>query len=284
MKEDCPSDTALRVALRRAAHQVLDNPKIFDDPLALRILGVNDPLELQSHPRWPGESPLARVLRASLAARSRYCEDELRQAVCRGVCQYVVLGAGLDTFGCRNPYGEEVLRVIEVDHGATQGWKRSRIEEEGIPIPETLIFIPIDFETETLSEGLQHAGFDRTKPTFFSWLGVTMYLTNRAVTETLEFVASMPSGSGIVFDYMIPRSLMSPTGLRAFDALASRVALLGEPFQTFFAPSALKDSLLSMGYSRIEDIEPEEMNARYFQGRTDGLRVGSLAHVMHARV
>jgi methyltransferase (TIGR00027 family) len=213
MKEDCPSDTALRVALRRAAHQVLDNPRVFEDPLALRILGANDLSELQSHPQWPGESPLTRALRASLAARSRYCEDELHRSIRRGVCQYVVLGAGLDTFGYRNPYGEEVLRVIEVDHGATQGWKRGRIEEEGIRVPETLTFIPIDFETETLSEGLQRAGFDRTEPTFFSWLGVTMYLTNRAITGSLEFVASMPSGSGIVFDYMIPRSLMSPTGL-----------------------------------------------------------------------
>lgn len=222
--------------------------------------------------------------RASLAARSRYAEDELHIAVKRGIHQYVVLGAGLDTFAYRNPYPEDVLHVFEVDHAATQIWKRARLKEAGIPNPQSLTFSPVDFESETLEKGLQQAGFDTSKCTFFSWLGVTPYLTNSAVIATLRFVASMPVGSGIVFDYMILPSLLSPTARLAFDRLAHRVASAGEPFQTFFDPSSLRSSLRAMGFVQIEDIEPEEMNARYFRERTDKLRVGNLANVMNARV
>jgi methyltransferase (TIGR00027 family) len=224
------------------------------------------------------------VLRASLAARSRYAEDELHTAVKRGIQQYVVLGAGLDTFACRNPYLEDVLHVFEVDHPATQNWKRTRLEEAGIPIPQTLTFTPVDFETQTLEDGLRRAGFDTSKGAFFSWLGVTMYLTSSAVATTLQFVASMPVGSTIVFDYMISPSLLNPAQRQVLDSLAHRVALAGEPFQTFFNPSSLKTSLGAMGFEQIEDLKREAMNARYFRGRKDQLRVGSLAHVMNARV
>jgi methyltransferase (TIGR00027 family) len=219
-----------------------------------------------------------------VAARSRYTEDELHIAVKWGVHQYVVLGAGLDTFAYRNPYPEDALHVFEVDHPATQTWKRTRLGESGIPIPRTLTFAPIDFDTQTLEDGLRRAGFDTTRSAFFSWLGVTPYLKSSAVTATLRFVASMPVGSGIVFDYMISPSLLNPTARRALDSLAHRVALAGEPIQSMFDPSSFKSSLLAMGFRKIENIEPEEMNARYFRGRTDELRVGSLAHIMNASV
>lgn len=284
MIEDCPSETALRVAMRRAAHQILDDPKVFDDPLALRILGLGNGPAQPPDPKWLEETPFSRALRASLAARSRYAEDELHIAVKRGVRQYVVLGAGLDTFAYRNPYPGDVLHVFEVDHAATQAWKRGRLKETGIPDPRSLTFAPVDFERDTLEKGLRQAGFDAGKRTFFSWLGVTPYLTNSAVIATLRFVASMPAGSGIVFDYMIPPSLLSPAARLAFDRLAHRVASAGEPFQTFFDPSSLGDCLRAMGFARIEDIEPEEMNARYFRERADGLRVGGLANVMNARI
>jgi methyltransferase (TIGR00027 family) len=284
MKENRPSKTAIRVAARRAAHQVLDDPKVFDDPLALRILDAENASALQSDPKSSEETPLSRVLRASLAARSRYAEDELHIAVKRGVCQYVVLGAGLDTFAYRNPYPEDLLHVFELDHADTQTWKSTRLKEAGIPIPQSITFIPIDFEAQTLEEGLRQGSFDATQSAFFSWLGVTPYLTRHAVDATLRFVASMPVGSGIVFDYMISPSLLSPTASLAFESLAHRVAMAGEPFRTFFDPSSLKTSLVAMGYGQVEDITPEEMNARYFQGRTDKLRVGSLAHLMNARI
>jgi methyltransferase (TIGR00027 family) len=270
--------------MRRAAHQILDDPKVFDDPIALRILGVGNRSAQPPDPGWLEETPLSRVLRASLAARSRYAEDELHIAVKRGIHQYVVLGAGLDTFAYRNPYPGDVLHVFEVDHAATQSWKRARLREAGIPNPRSLTFSPVDFESGTLGEGLRQAGFDAGKCTFFSWLGVTPYLSNNAVIATLRFVASMPVGSGIVFDYMILPSLLSPAARLAFDRLVHRVASAGEPFQTFFDPSSLRSSLRAMGFVQIEDIEPREMNARYFRERTDKLRVGNLANVMNARV
>jgi methyltransferase (TIGR00027 family) len=270
--------------MRRAAHQILDDPKVFDDPLALRILGFGRKSAQPPDTKWLEETPLSRVLRASLAARSRYAEDELHIAVKRGIHQYVVLGAGLDTFAYRNPYPADVLRVFEVDHAATQIWKRERLKETGIPIPQSLAFSPVDFESETLEEGLRQAGFHAGKCAFFSWLGVTPYLSHNAVITTLRFVASMPAGSGIVFDYMLLPSLLSPAAHLSFDRLAHRVALAGEPFQTFFDPSSLRSNLRAMGFAQIEDIEPEEMNARYFRERTDNLRVGNLANVMNARV
>ena len=284
MKENRPSETALRVAMRRAAHQVLDDPKVFDDPLALRVLGFEDSSALQSSPGWLEETPFSRVLRASLAARSRYAEDELHSAIKRGVHQYVVLGAGLDTFAYRNPYPGSALHVFEVDHPATQTWKRTRLEEAGIPIPETVTLVPVEFETRTLADGLRLSGFDTGKSAFFSWLGVTPYLTDSAISATLRFVATMPAGSGIVFDYLIPPEQLNPAARRAFEYLAQLVASAGEPFQSFFDPPSLKSSLLATGFRQVEDVGPEAMNARYFQGRTDNLRVGSLAHVMNARV
>ncbi len=284
MEEDCPSSSAMRVAIHRAAHQILDQPKIFDDPLALRVLGLEGASPQDATRKWLEDSPLLRVVRASLAARSRYAEDELHAAIEQGVRQYVVLGAGLDTFAYRNPYPQDALHVFEVDHPATQVWKRKCLEEAQIPIPETATFAPVDFESRTLEDGLKQAGFDFGKRTFFSWLGVTMYLTISAINATLQFVASMPAGSGIVFDYMITPSLLSPTARAVFDRLAQRAAAAGEPFQTFFDPPSLKASLGALGFGQVKDVEPQEMDARYFQGRTDKLRTGRLAHVINARV
>jgi methyltransferase (TIGR00027 family) len=284
MKENRPSRTALRVAMHRAAHQILDNPKIFDDPLALRLLSLEKAPALDPNGIIPTETSSSRMLRASMAARSRYAEDRLHAAIKRGVDQYVILGAGLDTFAYRNPYPEDVLHVFEVDHPATQIWKRKRLEETGIPIPKSLAFSPVDFETQSLETGLGRAGFDTGKRTFFSWLGVTMYLKNDAISVTLRFVSTMPAGSGIVFDYMISPSLLNPTERTAFDGLAHRVALAGEPFQSFFDPSGLKITLRDMGFGQVEDIAPDEMDALYFMGHTDKPGVGRLAHMINAQV
>jgi methyltransferase (TIGR00027 family) len=268
--------------MRRAVHQMIDNPVVFHDPLALCMAGVgNDPAR-RLDPKWLERTTFECRLRASLAARSRYAEDELHLAVDRGIRQYVVLGAGLDTFAYRNPYPGDVLHVFEVDHPNTQAWKQARLCEAGIPIPRNLTFSPVDFETETIKEGLRRTGFDTEDRAFFSWLGVTPYITDGAIAGTLRFVASLPAGSRIVFDYMIDPVLLNPAARQAFDSLANRVALAGEPFQSFFDPSRLRERLKEMGFGRIEDVSPEELNARYFRERTDELRVGSLSHVMNA--
>ena len=284
MKKDRPSATAQRVAMRRAAHQLLDDPKVFDDPVALRIIGKESASALQADPHQFEATPLSPYLRAFMAARSRYAEDELAAGVRRGVRQYVILGAGLDTFAYRNPHPEGVLRVFEVDHPATQTWKRARLEEVGITCPADLTFAPVDFETQTLAEGLRGAGHDPGKCTFFSWLGVTEYLTTEAVMATLHFIASAPVGSGVAFDYMILPSLLTPAQRSRFDALARRVASAGEPWQACFDPGLLTRDLRAMGFGYVEDRGPEEINARYFKDRKDGLRVGSLSHVMNAQV
>jgi len=284
MKGNRASVTAQRVAMQRAAHQLLDDPKVFDDPVALRIIGKESALVLQADPHQYETTPLAPYLRAFVAARSRYAEDELGLGIRRGVRQYVILGAGLDTFAYRNPYPQGTLRVFEVDQPATQTWKRARLAEIGMTPPGGLTFAPVDFETQTLEEGLRHAGCDPDKGTFFSWLGVTEYLTTEAVMTTLRFIASAPRGSGIVFDYMISPSLLTPAQRARFDALARRVESAGEPWKAFFDPGSLASELRAMGFGYVVDLGPEEINARYFKDRKDGLRVGSLSRLMNAQV
>jgi len=284
MKHNRPSATAQRVAMRRAAHQLLDDPKVFDDPLALRIIGKESASPLQADPRQSEAAPLSPYLRAFVAARSRYAEDELALGVRRGVRQYVILGAGLDTFAYRNPHAYGTLHVFEVDRPATQAWKRTRLDEAGIALPDDLTFAPVDFQTETLEGGMRSAGCDPSKCTFFSWLGVTQYLTTEAVTATLRFIASAPAGSGVVFDYMLSPSLLTAAQRSRFDELARRVASAGEPWQTFFDPALLTRDLRAMGFGYVEDSGQEKINMRYFKGRKDGLQVGSLSHLMKARV
>ncbi len=284
MKQNRPSITAQRVAMRRAVHQLLDDPKVFDDPVALRIVGKENASALEADPHQYEATPLSSYLRAFVAARSRYAEDELALAVRRGVSQYVVLGAGLDTFAYRNPYPEGALRVFEVDYPSTQTWKRACIEKIGLELPGDLRFAPIDFEKQTLEEGLRLAGYKPGECTFFSWLGVTEYLTTEVVMATLRFIASTPIGSGVVFDYMISPSLLTPAQRSGFDVLLRRVASAGEPWKAFFEPAALAKDLEAMGFRYIEDSGPEEINAGYFKDRKDGLRVGGSSHIMKAHV
>src|ERR1700729_1990211 len=205
MQEGKFSKTAHRVAIRRAAHQLLDQPKVLDDPLALRIIGTETAQELRSNPKE--HHAFSRAFRAFMAARSRYAEDELARAVAQGVTQYVILGAGLDTFAYRNPHPG--LRVFEIDHPATQAWKRGQLQAAGIPIPPSLTFVPIDFEKQTLADGLARSGLNANAPAFFSWLGVTPYLTREACMTTLSVIAKMSAGSGVVFDFAIDPALLN---------------------------------------------------------------------------
>lgn len=270
--------------MRRAAHQLYDNPKILDDPIALPILGE----KAQEQVRLEGRKIYARAsryVRAFMVVRSRLAEDGLAAAVERGASQYVILGAGLDTFAYRNPYDADRLRVFEVDHPATQKWKRERLAAGRIQIPASVTFAPVDFEKQSLGDGLAAAGLDRRKVTFFSWLGVTPYLTRAAMNSTLEFIAAMPAGSGVVFDFALPRASLNWFGCLAFDAMARRVAKAGEPFQLFFEPTDLANELQRFGFNKIEDWDKDKLNERYFNDRADKLRVGGrLGRMMSAGV
>ncbi|MGB7136121.1 MAG: class I SAM-dependent methyltransferase [Acidobacteriaceae bacterium] len=262
MREHRRSGTAERVAMRRAAHQLYDRPLIFEDPLALRILSEDAAERVRSQSEEETHTPWARGFRAFMAARSRFAEEELAASHGQGVRQYVVLGAGLDTFACRNPWPD--LRVFEVDHPATQAWKRERLEQAGIAISGSLRFAPVDFEHGTLAAGLEAAGFRADQPAFFSLLGVVPYLTREAAFATLCFIARLPIGSGVVFDYCIPREQMNEGAQRVFDALAERVARAGEPFQLFLDPETLSHELQTLGFTRIHDLDGAAIRARWF--------------------
>jgi len=163
--------------------------------------------------------------------------------------------------------------VFEVDHPATQRWKRRRLEDASVPVPSSLTFVPTDFERGRLAADLEGAGFDRGAPAFFAWMGVSMYLTPAAVTETLAVAASAAPGGGLALDYFSRRSPAAPLESLAHVAIARRVAKLGEPFRSWFAPGELADRLRTLGFHGIVDLGRAEVNARYFRGRTDRLRV-----------
>ncbi|HTZ89339.1 MAG TPA: class I SAM-dependent methyltransferase [Alloacidobacterium sp.] len=288
MQEGRPSKTAFGVARRRAAHQILDEPPlVLDDPIALRILGPQVAGSIAAEPE-KHDNQAARAMRAFMVARSRRAEDHLRDAVSEGVKQYVVLGAGLDTFAYRNPY--EQLEVFEVDHPATQQWKRHLLAEAAIDVPPTLTFVPVDFEKQTpekqiLTDALAQTSFDFDKPAFFSWLGVTPYLTLEAFRATIRVIAAMPEKSGVTFEYALSRSLLSFREKVALDLLAERVALAGEPFQLFFSPEEMQKELRDAGFHRTEELTSSDINARYFKKRRDGLQLqGGVARLITAWV
>ena len=263
--------------MRRAAHQLKDRPLVFEDPLAVPILGPEVAATLEIESTGLGESRL----RAFIAVRSRYAEEQLSLAVSRGIRQYVLLGAGLDTFAYRNPYPD--LRVFEVDHPATQAWKRQCLKAANIAVPANLRFAPVDFEKESWRERLCAAGFAENEPAFFAWLGVTFYLAEDVVWSTLRLIRSLCAANCVVLDYMLSRDLLNEEDLAEHDAMARRVNAAGEPLRGLFDPREIRDRLQNIGFESVQDLGSGELNDRYFSGRTDGLRVcGELAHLLCA--
>jgi methyltransferase (TIGR00027 family) len=209
-------------------------------------------------------------MRIFIAVRTRFAEDALAAAVGRGVRQVVVLGAGLDTYAYRSTLRDR-LRIFEVDHPATQAWKRQRLEDAAIPIPNSLTFAPIDFERQTLAEGLAAAGFDASQQTFFTWLGVVPCLTLEAVWSTLGFIASLPNGAHVVFDYSDPPASLSAEARIKHERRATHVAELGEAWLNYFEADELRAELMALGFSEVEDLGPLQIAARYFPNRVSTL-------------
>jgi methyltransferase (TIGR00027 family) len=265
MHESEPSKTALGAAAYRAMHQFLDGGRIFADPLALRILGAYGmvlKVQAKLHPKLLDAH---RGMRLFVSARSTVAEAHLKAGVeTRGVAQLVVLGAGLDTFAYRNPFGA-ALRVFEVDHPATQAWKRRRLAETRIPIPASLTYAPVDFETGDLLDGLTATGFDPARRTFFVWLGVIPYLTREAALATLEVIGALPGGGEVVFDYSDPPATLSDQARVAQAERAANVASVGEPFLTYFEPADLHAELTARGLTEIDDLGPQALMTRYFR-------------------
>jgi methyltransferase (TIGR00027 family) len=277
-----PKPSALRVAILRAVHQLLDLPVIFEDPLALRILGTAEEDRLRRDP-MRHNTPALVSLRTSIVLRSRLADDEWARARQNGVRQFVILGAGLDTSAYRNPdHGDS--RIYEVDISSTQEWKRDCLRAAGIEEPASLTFVPIDFETSSLSEALTKAGFNGDEPAFFSWLGVSMYLEEDVFLNTLRFICSLAPRSGVVFDYAVSPMLLSPSERKVVEFFATRAAEHGERWKTFFDPASVAATLLSLGFNEVQDLGPDELHDLYLAGRTDGLRKSRGSHLICAKI
>ena len=281
VRQGQPSRSALSVASLRAVHQLLDEPLVLPDPVALPLLGASTEAALRDDP-FALNDPMSRGLRGALVARSRFVEDELSSCVAAGVRQYLVLGAGLDTFAYRNPYRDEALRVFEVDHPGTQRWKQQLLAEAGIGVPASLTFVPADFERDDLGSALRQAGFRANQAACVSWMGVTMYLTVEAVLATLRTVASFAAGSCLCFDYRVPVTMLNPVERVISEITEQQIAALGEPWLSNFDPTQLQTQLLELGFSSAASATPDNLNARYFARRKDGLRMGGAVCIMRA--
>lgn len=299
MKENQASFTAMMVAYMRAHHAMHDTPKIFDDFLAYYLipedkrkqieeyltrwykqLADNEHMESSSDQTTTSSSfmPVSSLSineqkwTAQLFCRARYAEETLEKAIWQGVKQYVILGAGLDTFAFRRPDLMEKLEVFEVDHPATQEFKLHRLAELGWKIPAKLHFIPIDFTKESLATALARSpNYDLTLKTFFSWLGVTYFLTKAEVFATLQSIAQVSaSGSMVVFDYF-DKEIFNPdkSSLRMEKTLEF-LQNIGEPMKTGFNPSTLAEDLARLGFCLKENLSPADIEKRFLQGSTDG--------------
>jgi methyltransferase (TIGR00027 family) len=273
VREGEPSRTAFGAAVYRAVHQDLDGGRIFRDPLAWQILGI-DRGETLADPAAT-ERPRLRVF---IAARHRFAEDSLAAAIGRGTRQIVVLGAGLDTFAYRNPHAE--TRVFEVDFPATGAWKRDRLADAGIAVPDSVTYVGVDFESDDLMSRLVESGFDPTAPAFFLWLGVVPYLTWDAVAATLKAIASVPGGE-VVFDYTTPAHQLDAQAQSDRTDLIARVAEVGEPLSAGLEAEALHALLADLGFGEVEDLGRPQIRERLL-GRPAGSEAGG-AHLLRAR-
>lgn len=282
MEAQKASDTAALMAILRAAHQLIDDePRIVHDPIAIGLVDDATREHIAAR-RAELLSPGLMIPRAAVLLRSRYAEDLLAQAVEDGVSQFVILGAGLDTFAFRQPAFGRRLQIYEIDYPATQAWKRERLAAVGIEVPDNLHWAPIDFEQQTLSTGLLGAGFDASRPAFLSWLGVTQYLTLPAIDATLRVVAALPSPSTIVLSFMLPDADLPPEEAAAARTVAKDAATAGEPWLTRIRAQELSARLSRLGFREVVHLTPEEANARYFAGRQDGLQAPRVAQLISA--
>lgn len=303
MQEKQVSMTAVLTAFARGYHATHDEPKIFDDSLAWDLFtdeerdyfgrGLAQALAFFD-PELAAQSPdeataLAWVMQIQNApitiSRGRYTEEALETAVQQGVQQYVILGAGLDTYAFRRPEMLARLQVFEVDHPATQADKRRRVAMCGWQLPAQLHFVPVDFANENLAPVLRRTGYDPQKKSFFSWLGVTFYLTRDVVNATLRDIASVaPVGSSIVFDYMDGHAFIPDKAAKRIRKMQEIVRNVGEPIITGFDPSALSADLAALGLNLKQDLGPTEIQDRYFKGRTDRYRAFEHVHFARAEV
>ncbi|MGI5229470.1 class I SAM-dependent methyltransferase [Actinoallomurus sp. CA-142502] len=272
--------TALLAAAARAAHLIVDQaPSLFADTTAYTLLGEHAEVLVGHHQANSGDSLLAGG-RVSVTTRNRYTEEHLAAAVRDGVGQYVILGAGLDSYAYRT---DGSVKVFEVDHPATQQWKRDQVAGTGLTAPD-VTYVPVDLETEPLAGALLDHGFDPACPALFSWLGVTMYLTREAIAQTLTTIAMFAPGTEIVFDTMLPAGQRDETGQFHIDRLTSSSAEQGEALLSFLSAGDVAGLLAERGYDTIEQVGQRESVDATLWDRSDALRPAVLFLLTHARV
>ena len=263
-----PSRTAVLTAVARDLYRQEPPPVLFDDDLALGLAGEEGPALRE---RLRSELPRSQVMAFSrwVCIRSRFAEDLAEKAVGSGVNQYVILGAGLDSFAYRRDDLMGRLRVFEVDHPASQLWKQKRLGELGVGLPDGLVFASVDFEHESLPAGLGNAGFEFRRPALFSWIGVTMYLTLDAIGATLGTIAQCQAGTKVVLTYNQPSHALDEFSRRVTSTFTAIATEMGEPFVSLFLPSEIEDLLRGHGLKDIAHFGPQEARAVYFDGRSD---------------
>lgn len=283
MNDGTPSETALTAAAARAAHLIVDRePAIFADTRAYALLGERAE-ELLGYHRAHGDHPILAGARAAVVTRSRFTEDRLAAAVRRGIDQYVILGAGLDSFAYRGG-PDRRIRVFEVDHPATQRWKRGLLARAGIGVPDGVTFVPADFETGALAGALAANGFDPERPAFVGWLGVTMYLTPDAVGDVVAALGRLARGTEIVVDYMLPEHLRDDAGRAYAEAVMAVAAERGEPWLAFFAPEEMSALLERHGCGPVAHVGQRASVPPDLWDRTDSLRPSALSMLAHTAV
>jgi methyltransferase (TIGR00027 family) len=277
--------TAEGAAIMRALHQNSSaDERVLDDPIAKLLVDQNGDAYQARVSFLASLSVPVRSRLTSFVLRSRYAEDCLTDAFRLGLRQYVILGAGLDTFAYRQPAWAHALRVFEVDHPATQKWKYAQLDKAAIKIPDNLTFVAVDFGRVSLQGGLSDARLDFAAPTFFSLLGVSQYLSIEALDHTLAFILKMPRSSEIVFSIVLPEDALPADDAALAAEYANRSAAVGEPWLTRIIPHRLVMSLREMGFSDVFHLTPTEANARYFQGRRDGLSASLIEQMVRAVV
>jgi len=263
-----PENTAARVALWRALHVELDAPPhVFEDRVGLALVAPG--------PGWqqrPDMSPFTRPFRASIVARARCVEDLVAERIDAGVGQYVILGAGLDTFVQRRPALASRVTVFEVDQPGPQEWKRRRLLELGLDVPAGLRFVPVDFEVDDVWQRLRQAGFDAKAPAVVASTGVSMYLTRDAVAATLRQCAALAPGSTLAMTFMLPIELTDPEVRPGIERAAAGARASGTPFLSFFTPDEMLALARASGFREVSHVSAEALAQRYFAGRADGLR------------
>jgi methyltransferase (TIGR00027 family) len=276
-----PSRTLLRAAIRRAAHQLLDRPLIFNDPVVVRLV----PEALDERHRDTVEDPGTqdgKLFRLWFATRTRFAEDRLAQAVARGVRQYVIVGAGLDTFPWRQPDFAQTMQIFAADHPASLVWIQSRLRERGLSKPSNLIFVPVDLEEQRLGTQLAACGFDPALASFCSTLGVTQYLDHGSVDELFDFASGLSHGSEIVFSFAPPDDELSGDDLGAVTKAVARTAALGEPWKCRLRPGELFERLKHLGFTDIFHLTPDLVRQWYFAEHQQAARAPGWEQVIAA--